>query len=36
VLDENELKKMFTTRPLDFQHIGKMAGQKESEKKLKN
>lgn len=26
---------MFTTRPLDFQHIGKMAGQKESEKNWK-
>jgi len=35
VLDENELKKMFTTRPLDFQHIGKIAGQKKTGK-LKN
>jgi len=33
VLDENELKKMFTTRPLDFQHIGKIAGQKKIEKR---
>jgi len=35
VLDENEFKKMFTTRPLDFQHIGKIAGQKKTGK-LKN